>query len=182
MAPSSGAKSTLHGVVPRKSAAAGEIPRGASSSPRRRLAREHLRHHRRVDVLPRHDEADAAALHAVALLHQRGERRRAGALGQGVGGAEIEADRLGDLVLGDLDDAVGAVRGSPRAPSRRAPAPPDCRRRCGRHWSAPRCRRRRRARRRWRSARRRRRCGSRSFSASRTPIMPQMPEPSPIGT
>ena len=59
------------------------------------MSGQHYLHRRPIDILPAHDEADAAPLHALALLQQRRERCRASALRKRVGGAEIEPDRFG---------------------------------------------------------------------------------------
>src|SRR5262245_21781728 len=84
-------------------------PEWWSSGDLRCPAREHGCHPGPIDVLAAHDDAHAPSRELRALLDQRCERGGAGALGASVGGAVEHADRLGHLVVGNLDEALGAT-------------------------------------------------------------------------
>ena len=132
---------------------------------------------------PLRTSADALARHALALLHQGGQRRGAGALGELVRVLVVGAHGHGDLGVAHLHDAVGALQDHRRAPRHRGRARPCRRPWCRRCWSPRPCRRQRRAHRPaprsrprpppWsrgpgrRARRSRRRCPSRGRSAHR---------------
>src|SRR5690348_12693471 len=67
---------------------------------------EHLSEERTVDVAARKDGGHLAAGDARALLLHGGDTGCARAFGDVVRGLEDERDRLGDLVVAHLDDAI----------------------------------------------------------------------------
>ena len=64
---------------------------------------------RAVEVAAGEHEADLPAAHLLALVQERRERRRAGALGDVVGVAEVVAHGREDVVVRDRDDALDAL-------------------------------------------------------------------------
>src|SRR6266536_1929402 len=155
---------------------------GSSSLHARGPAGEHGLHPRPVDVLAGDDDAHTPARRMAAFPHQRRQGRGAGAFGERMRIAEQDADRLGDLRVRDFDDALGS------------PSNDLERRRIGRAHRNP-VREGERGIRRYDAARFEREpvgvgalglttriVGVVSPSASRTPMRPQIPEPSPIGT
>ena len=65
-----------------------------------------LAEHVGVDIAAGMGQADFLALELIPHLQGRGESGGAGALCQVMRGREVQAHRLGDLIVGDGDDLV----------------------------------------------------------------------------